>query len=87
MTAIEEFTHTNELLMKQYEKEKQRRKEVEEVREQGRTQDLIQGVSKWLRAKRARKIERPRPLLGPRPLINDRRLAYFSNSLPDSRRF
>lgn len=24
MTAIEEFTHTNELLMKQYEKEKQR---------------------------------------------------------------
>lgn len=33
MTAIEEFTHTNELLMKQYEKEKQRRKEVEEVRE------------------------------------------------------
>ena len=33
MTAIEEFTHTNELLMKQYEKEKQRRKEVEEVHE------------------------------------------------------
>jgi mitogen-activated protein kinase 8 interacting protein 3 len=33
MTAIEEFTQTNELLMKQYEKEKQRRKEVEEVRE------------------------------------------------------
>ena len=31
MTAIEEFTHTNELLMKQYEKEKSRRKEVEEV--------------------------------------------------------
>ena len=31
MTAIEEFTHTNEQLMKQYEKEKQRRKEVEEV--------------------------------------------------------
>ena len=32
MTAIEEFTQTNELLMKQYEKEKQRRKDVEEVR-------------------------------------------------------
>ena len=31
MTAIEEFTQTNEQLMKQYEKEKQRRKEVEEV--------------------------------------------------------
>ena len=31
MTAIEEFTQTNELLMKQYEKEKLRRKEVEEV--------------------------------------------------------
>ena len=34
MTAIEEFTQANEQLMKQYEKEKQRRKEVEEVREQ-----------------------------------------------------
>ena len=31
MTAIEEFTHANEQLMRQYEKEKQRRKEVEEV--------------------------------------------------------
>ena len=32
MTAIEDFTHANEQLMKQYEKEKLRRKEVEEVR-------------------------------------------------------
>ena len=32
MTAIEEFTQTNEQLMRQYEKEKHRRKEAEEVR-------------------------------------------------------